>query len=202
MKKIDLLLSGIGGQGVILASNILAEVAIGFNYDVKKSDTLGMAQRGGAVVSHIRLADKVKSPLVQKGNVDVLLSFERLEAGRWVEYLSREGYAIVNNQCVFPLSVSSGYEAYPSREQMEQLLETATQRVYFVDALSMAQEMGNQNVVNIIMLGFLSFLLPIDANTWESGIAVRVPPKFRELNLDAFRKGRSEAERMVGETSG
>ncbi|MDY6835434.1 MAG: indolepyruvate oxidoreductase subunit beta [Chloroflexota bacterium] len=202
MKKIDLLLSGIGGQGVILASNILAEVAMDFKYDVKKSDVLGMAQRGGAVVSHVRLADRVRSPLVQKGNVDVLLSFERLEAGRWVEHLSREGYAIINNQSVFPLSVSSGYEAYPLQEEMEQLFKTATKRVYFVDALSMAQDMGNRNVVNIIMLGFLSFLLPIDADTWESGIAARVPPIFRELNLDAFRRGRSEAEKMVGETNG
>ena len=195
-------MAGIGGQGVILASNILAEVAMDYNYDVKKSDVLGMAQRGGAVVSHVRLADKVKSPLVQKGNVDILLSFERLETGRWVEYLRRGGHAIVNDQSVFPLSVSSGYEAYPTREQMEELLRTATDKVFFVDALSVAQEMGNRNVVNIVMLGFLSHVLPIDATTWEKGISERVPAKFRDLNIDAFRRGRFEAEKTVGDSDG
>lgn len=202
MKKIDILLAGVGGQGVILASNILAEVAMDFGYDVKKSDVLGMAQRGGAVVSHVRLADKVRSPLVQEGKVDVLLSFEMLEAGRWAEYFGQGEYAFVSDHCVLPLSVSSGYESYPTREQIQEILSAGANQLYFVDVVELAENMGNRNVANTIMLGVLSYVLPIDSETWERGIAGRVPSKFRDLNLDAFRKGRTEAERMVGNKVG
>ena len=197
-KSIDLLLAGTGGQGIILASNLLGEVAMESGYDVKKSDVLGMAQRGGAVVSHVRLGDNVRSPLAQKGKVDVILSLEMLEAARWVEYLRPEGYAVVNEQCVLPVSVTSGYATYPSRGQIEELLKARTSRFYYVDALAIALDLGNRNVINLVLMGFLSHLLPIDADRWEKGISQRVPSKFRELNLEAFRQGRTVAMRIVG----
>jgi len=110
MKKIDLLMTGVGGQGTILASDIIGEVALASGYDVKKTDTLGMAQRGGSVTSHVRLASKVYSPLIKEGEADIMLAFEKLEAARWGYYLKPGGIAIVNNLALPPLSVSLGSE--------------------------------------------------------------------------------------------
>ena len=197
MNKIDLLLAGVGGQGIILASDILGEIAMDFGYDVKKSDVLGMAQRGGSVVSHVRLGEKIRAPLIAKGEVDFLLAFEKLEAARWAEYLGPESWVIINDQCTPPLSVSSGYEVYPSDEQIRDLLQSRTSKVYFIDALSLAEELGRRNVLNVLMLGFLSHLLPIDSDSWIRGVSELVPSKFLKLNIEAFHKGESQAERMV-----
>ena len=114
MNKQDLLIVGVGGQGIVLASDILGEVALAAGHDVKKTDTLGMAQRGGSVLSHVRIADKVWSPLIKEGEVDVLVAFEKLEAVRWSYYLRSDGVAIINNQATPPLSISLGTHRYPS----------------------------------------------------------------------------------------
>jgi indolepyruvate ferredoxin oxidoreductase beta subunit len=119
VKKQDLLMVGVGGQGIVLASDILGGVALAAGYDVKKTDTLGMAQRGGSVVSHVRVADKVWSPLIKEGEVDVLVAFEKLEAARWSYYLNEGGAAIVNNQTTPPLSVSLGTQRYPGDKEIE-----------------------------------------------------------------------------------
>src|SRR4030042_1965648 len=117
-QKRDILITGVGGQGVVLASDIIGETALAAGYDVKKTDTLGMAQRGGSVVSHVRLAPKVWSPLIREGEADLLLAFEKLEAARWGHYLRPGGVAIVNNYEQPPLSVSLGKERYPSDKEL------------------------------------------------------------------------------------
>lgn len=192
MKKRDLLMVGVGGQGIVLASDILGEVALAAGYDVKKTDTLGMAQRGGSVVSHVRIADKVWSPLIKEGDVDVLVAFEKLEAARWSYYLHPGGVAIVNNQSTPPLSVGLGTHRYPGDKEIEGTLRQRADRIYFVDGTDKAKELGDIRTLNMIMLGCVSFLLPIDADIWKDCISQRLSPKILKMNMAAFDKGREE----------
>ncbi|MDP2916418.1 MAG: indolepyruvate oxidoreductase subunit beta [Dehalococcoidia bacterium] len=190
MKKLDLLITGIGGQGVILASDIISEAAVSAGYDVKKTDTLGMAQRGGSVISHVRIARQVFSPLIRAGEVDILLAFEKLEAARWSYYLSPGGTAIINDQAVPPLSVSTGSEQYPSDEEITGLLKFKTGRIYFVDGVARAEEIGNVRTVNTFMLGCTSVFIPFENEIWKDSLSRHLPPKLMEINLRAFEKGR------------
>ncbi len=192
MKKRDLLMVGVGGQGIVLASDILGEVALAAGYDVKKTDTLGMAQRGGSVLSHVRIADKVWSPLIKEGDVDVLVAFEKLEAARWSYYLHPGGVAIVNNQSTPPLSVSLGTHRYPGDKEIEGTLRQRADRIYFVDGTDKAKELGDIRTLNMIMLGCVSFLLHIDADIWKDCISQRLSPKILKMNMAAFDKGREE----------
>jgi len=190
--KIDLLITGVGGQGIILASDIIGEAAMSAGYDVKKTDTLGMAQRGGSVVSHVRIAEKVWSPLIKKGEVDILLAFEKLEAARWVHYLKSAGIAIVNNHALPPLSVSLGTDRYPSDEEIGNILKQRTDRIYFVAGTQRAKELGNIRTLNIFMLGCVSGFLPLKVETWQDEISLHLPVKIQQINLDAFELGRKE----------
>lgn len=192
MKKLDLLITGIGGQGNILASDIISEVAIDAGYDVKKTDTLGMAQRGGSVISNVRIAREVYSPLIREGEVDILLAFEKLEAARWGHYLRPGGIAIVNNQALPPLSVSIGSEQYPSDEKITDILKQRTDRIYFVAGTRRARELGNIRTLNIFMLGCVSLFLPFLVRVWKDSISQRVPAKSRQINITAFDQGRKE----------
>jgi len=192
VKKRDLLMVGVGGQGIVLASDILGEVALAAGYDVKKTDTLGMAQRGGSVLSHVRIADKVWSPLIKEGDVDVLVAFEKLEAARWSYYLHPGGVAIVNNQSTPPLSVSLGTHRYPGDKEIEGTLRQRADRIYFVDGTDKAKELGDIRTLNMIMLGCVSFLLHIDADIWKDCISQRLSPKILKMNMAAFDKGREE----------
>ena len=192
MKKRDLLMVGVGGQGIVLASDILGEVALATGYDVKKTDTLGMAQRGGSVVSHVRIANKVWSPLIKEGDVDVLVAFEKLEAARWSYYLQAGGVAIVNNQSTPPLSVSLGTHRYPGDKEIEGALRQRAERIYFVDGTDKAKELGDIRTLNMLMLGCVSFLLPIEADIWKDCISQRLSPNILKINMAAFDKGREE----------
>lgn len=192
MKKLDLLITGIGGQGNILASDIISEAAIDAGYDVKKTDTLGMAQRGGSVISNVRIAREVYSPLIREGEVDILLAFEKLEAARWGHYLRPGGIAIVNNQALPPLSVSIGSEQYPSDEKITDILKQRTDRIYFVAGTRRARELGNIRTLNIFMLGCVSLFLPFSVRVWKDSISQRVPAKSRQINITAFDQGRKE----------
>jgi indolepyruvate ferredoxin oxidoreductase beta subunit len=192
MKKMDLLVTGVGGQGVVLASDIIGEIAIAAGYDVKKTDTLGMAQRGGSVVSHVRMADKVWSPLIKEGTADLLLSFEELEAARWGHYLRPGGIAIVNVYEQPPASVSLGQEKYPSQDEIAAVLKRQTDRVYFVDGTAQAQKLGNIRTLNLFMLGCLAAFAPLEIKTWRESIARFLPERIRDINLIAFEKGRKE----------
>jgi indolepyruvate ferredoxin oxidoreductase beta subunit len=194
MNKIDLLVTGVGGQGVVLASDIIGETAIAAGYDVKKTDTLGMAQRGGSVVSHVRLAAKVFSPLIREGAADLLLAFEMLEAARWGHYLRPGGVAIINLYEQPPLSVSLGQEKYPSREQIAAALSRQTDRIYFVDGSGEAKKLGNIRTLNLYMLGCCSVFIPFEMKTWDKSMTRFLPENVRAINRKAFEKGREEIE--------
>ena len=192
MKKLDLLITGVGGQGVILASDIIGETALAAGYDVKKTDTLGMAQRGGSVISHVRIAPRVWSPLVKEGEVDLLLAFEQLEATRWAHYLRPGGIAIINKQAMPPLAISLGDEHYPTDQEIISVLKRRTDLIYIIDGTRRATELGNPRTVNMFMLGCVSLFAPFKVNTWKESISQRLPDKIRQINLDAFDQGRKE----------
>ncbi|OGO17341.1 MAG: hypothetical protein A2Z15_01290, partial [Chloroflexi bacterium RBG_16_50_11] len=181
-------------QGVVLASDIIGETALAAGFDVKKTDTLGMAQRGGSVVSHVRLAQKVWSPLIREGEVDLLLAFEALEAARWSHYLKPGAIAIINSYEQPPLSVSLGQEKYPTREDIAAALGRQTDKIYFVDGTERAQKLGNVRTLNLFMLGCFSVFASFDTSFWKESISRHIPENIREINLAAFEKGREEIE--------
>jgi len=194
VKKLDLLITGVGGQGNILASDIISQAAIYSGYDVKKTDTLGMAQRGGSVLSNVRIARQVYSPLIKAGEVDILLAFEKLEAARWSHYLRNGGIAIVNNQSLPPMAVSLGNEQYPGDDRVTSILKQQTDRIYFVEGIQRARETGNIRTLNIFMLGCVSPFLPFRVSTWKDSIAERLPPNLQKINITAFNRGRKEIQ--------
>lgn len=194
MKPLNLLITGAGGQGIILVSDIIGETAIAAGYDVKKTDTIGIAQRGGSVLSHIRIARQVRSPMIRQGEVDLLLALEKLEAARWASYLKPESIAIVNNHSLPPLSVSLGNARYPSDDEIQAILKQITDRIYFINGTERAKELGNIRTLNIFMLGCASPFLPFKVAAWQESIANRLPEKVRQVNLTAFERGRKEIE--------
>ena len=194
MNKMDLLVTGVGGQGVVLASDIIAETAIAAGFDVKKTDTLGMAQRGGSVVSHVRMASKVFSPLIKEGTADLILAFESLEAGRWSHYLRPGGIAIVNIYEQPPLSVSLGQEKYPTQKEVAAALKRQTDQVYFVDGTGQAQKLGNVRTLNLFMLGCFAAFAPLNVDNWKESITRFLPENLREINFKAFEIGKKEIE--------
>ncbi len=191
MKKLDLLITGVGGQGVILASNIIGEAALAAGYDIKKTDTLGMAQRGGSVLSHVRIGRQVHSPLIKEGDVDIMLALEKLEAARWSHYLRVGAVAIVNNHTL-PPSVSLGNEQYPSDAEVTELLKRRSGYIYFINATSRARELGNARTFNVFLLGCISLFTPFRLDIWKEAIARCVPAKVEKLNCAAFDEGRKE----------
>ena len=190
METMNFLITGVGGQGTVLASDIMGAVGLAAGYDVKKSDILGLAIRGGAVVSHIRWGETVHSPIVPDGRADFLVAFEVLEGLRWLDQVKQEGTVLINQQEIHPVTVSSGHATYPDKETIESALETAADYVYRVPALRIARELGNARVLNVVILGALSALLPVDAQVWHGVLKERVPAKYVELNLKAFSRGR------------
>jgi indolepyruvate ferredoxin oxidoreductase beta subunit len=192
MKKLDLLITGVGGQGVILASDIVGEAALAAGCDVKKADTLGMAQRGGSVISHVRMGNEVWSPLIKEGGVDIMLAFEKLEAARWGYYLRAGAVVIVNNHTLPPLSVNLGNERYPTDEEITNTLKRYSDNIYFIDGISRVQELGNIRTLNIFMLGCVSFFLPFKVGIWKDIISQRIPPNLQKINITAFNRGRKE----------
>ncbi len=193
MQKSDFLFVGVGGQGIILASDVVAELGLLAGYDVKKSEIHGMSQRGGSVESYVRWGEAVASPIAEKGTVDYLVSFELLEAARWAEFVSPGGLVILNRQRIPPLSVASGKMPYPTEESIVSLYQARTPNVRVVEGLSTAQKVGSANVVNVVLLGVLSRELDVPADKWLTAILDRVPKRFRALNEKAFAAGRELA---------
>jgi indolepyruvate ferredoxin oxidoreductase beta subunit len=191
LPDIKFLISGVGGQGTVLASDILSDVGILSGYDVKKSDILGLAVRGGAVVSHVRWAEKVHTPVLEEGSADYLVGFEWLETLRRISYVHPGGTILVNDCRLDPISVSSGEAEYPSQEKILALLKEAAKNVVVIPGLQTALDLKEARVLNIVMMGALSGLLKGDGKVWEEGIQRRVPKKFRDLNLEAYRLGRA-----------
>jgi len=190
-RSYNFLLAGVGGQGTILASNVLADVALATGLDVKKSEVHGMAQRGGSVNTHVRWdPERVYSPLIGRGEADLLLVFEEAEALRYVEYLKPGGTAVVNRQTIKPITVTSGGASYPTEEELRQVYRGITDRFYLVDGAAIAQELGNPRVANVVLLGAIAALLDVPEETWLRVIEARVPPRYLEQNHQAFLRGR------------
>ena len=191
MDKLNFMIRGVGGQGTILSSDILAAVGVSAGYAVKKSDILGLAVRGGSVLGHIRWGDEVHSPVVPEGRVDYLVAFEILEGMRGLNQVRPGGTVLLNQQEIHPASVSSGDGIYPGEGEVQKALEATTDNVFRVPGLQMAQQLGNTKVLNVVLLGALSRLLPVEAGIWEAVLEERVPGRFTELNLKAFHAGRA-----------
>jgi len=194
VETVNFMITGVGGQGTILASDILAAVGLAAGYDVKKSDILGLAVRGGAVLGHIRWGEQVHSPIVPEGRVDYLLAFEILEGLRRLDQVHVGGTVLINQQEIHPASVTSGLAAYPDRDAANEALNVAVERVYHIPGLGMAQNLGNARVLNVVLIGALSGLLPVEPTVWESVLGERVPARYKELNIRAFRSGREWIE--------
>lgn len=187
----NFLLAGVGGQGTILASDVLAEVALAAGFDAKKSEVHGMAQRGGSVNTHVRWnADLVYSPLIGQGEADLLLVFEEAEALRYAEFLRAGGVAVVNQHIIQPITVTSGGAHYPTEEELSRVYAALTDRFYLVPGTAIAEELGNARVANVVLLGAVSRFLEVPQETWLQVLEARVPPKHVELNRRAFLRGR------------
>ncbi len=185
----NILIVGTGGQGVVLASEILSYVAVECGLDVKKSEIHGMSQRGGVVSSHVRFGERVASSIIREGEADILLSFELAEAVRWLPFLAPQGKVAASTQKIVPPIVSTGAASYP--HHAESILAETTDAPIIVDAQQMASDLGNAKLVNTIMLGIISNFLELPIDQWKTIIEKAVPPKFKTLNLEAFDKGRA-----------
>ncbi|NLE77299.1 MAG: indolepyruvate oxidoreductase subunit beta [Chloroflexi bacterium] len=187
----NFLLVGVGGQGTILASNILADLGLASGYEVKKSEVHGMAQRGGSVTSHIRWGRQVFSPIIGAGEEDVLLAFEKLEALRYAEFLRPGGLALVAEHAIPPVAVSVGNDTYPEDGRLQRVLDEVQAQVCSVPTMAIARELGNARAHNLVMLGALSRWLEAPMETWAEVIARWVPARHLELNQRAFQRGRA-----------
>jgi len=184
------LIAGVGGQGTVLASDILAEVGIRLGYDTKKSDILGLAVRGGSVVSHIQWAPKVHSPVLDEYDVDYLIGFEWLETLRRISYIKPEGFILANDWRIDPMTVTSGQANYPEKKRIMTDFSNAAQHVRIIAGTQTALDLGNVLCFNIVVLGGLSKILGNDPDIWRAVIKDRVPKKIVALNLTAYEKGR------------
>ena len=190
METKNIMIVGVGGQGTLLASKLLGYVLLEQGYDVKVSEVHGMSQRGGSVVTYVRFGEKVYSPVIDKGEADVIISFEKLEALRWIEFLKKDGRIITNTQEVDPMPVITGAAQYP--ENIIEKMENAGAKVDAKDFLALANEAGSSKAVNIALMGRLSTYFPeIPDEEWQKAIDALVPAKFMELNKKAFELGRN-----------
>ena len=186
-KTMNILIVGVGGQGTLLTSRILAQVAVKMGCDVKVSEIHGMAQRGGSVVSQVRYGEKVYSPIIKKGDADILLAFEKVEAARWLDYLKPEGMVIINNDRVDPLPVMSGKVKYP--DDIDQRIAQLVERTLVIDASNIAVECGNVRAANVVLVGVLAAAIALPKEQVEQAIREMVPPKALDINLNAFQEG-------------
>jgi indolepyruvate ferredoxin oxidoreductase beta subunit len=181
--KYDIILSGVGGQGALLAAKVLANLAASKQLDIKMSEVHGMAQRGGSVITHVRMAEKVMSPLISIGEADFVIGFEWLEALRALDYLKEDGKMIASTQEIMPITVITGSAEYPENIEKDNIIA--------LDALKLAKQAGNARCVNIVMLGVLSNFLPFDLESWISSLSAAIKPKMLDVNIEAFKLGRS-----------
>ncbi len=195
MKRADFLLAGVGGQGVLTASDILAEVGMALGLDAKKSEIHGFSQRGGVVESHVRWGARVLAPMAEKGRIDYLLAFELMESARWIEYLKPGGVVIVNKQRILPMSATVGDAVYPNDEVIEKALCAVTNKIMYVNGLETARALGNKNLANTVLLGALAKEMDVDPEIWLDVLVKRVPQKYVEQNKLAFWKGRMGEEK-------
>lgn len=185
----NILIVGVGGQGIILASDILAEVFLEAGFDVKKSEVHGMAQRGGSVSTHVRFGSRVYSPLIREGEADIYVAFEELEALRYLFFLAPQPVILLNNERLNPPSVSLGKDKYPA--EVGEILSQKARIFKSIPGRELASKAGDQRALNTVLLGALANFLPIPAEIWETCIRRHLPAKAQEINLRAFQFGRS-----------
>jgi indolepyruvate ferredoxin oxidoreductase beta subunit len=191
----SILFAGVGGQGVLVASDILSEVLVRSGLDTKQSEVHGVAQRGGSIVSHVRFGEKVYSPLGKMGDIDFLLAFEKLEALRYGHWVKDDGIIIVNDQKIMPTLLSSETREYP--EEAIEFLKKKSSPVTVVQAYNIAKELENVKVLNIVLCGVISTFLDFDETIWKEVITEKVPSAVLDVNLEAFDRGR----RIIGNSN-
>ncbi len=187
-KTMNLFLCGVGGQGILLASEVISSACLNAGFDVKQSEVHGMAQRGGSVISHIRFGDKVYSPLIEAGDADIVVAFEMLEAMRYLPYMNRDTKVIVNTQKILPAPVATGMDTYPDAV-LDQLREKGLS-VFPIDAFDISKNIGETRAVNMVLVGALSLFLPVDKQVFIQVIEQRIPEKIRKVNTEAFLSGK------------
>jgi indolepyruvate ferredoxin oxidoreductase beta subunit len=187
----NIMIVGVGGQGSLLASRILGNAVLLKGYDVKVSEVHGMSQRGGSVVTYVKYGKKVASPVICEGEADIILSFELLEAARWLPYLKKDGVIITNTQRINPMPVITGAAEYP--EDLVSKMKAAGAKVIAADALAIAREAGNEKAVNVALIGLMAGSLGFDDEVLHEAIRMSVPAKFTDLNLRAFELGASHS---------
>ncbi len=189
MKTMNVSLVGVGGQGILLTSDILAKTATLAGLDVKKSEIHGMAQRGGSVISQVRFGEKVYSPIISDGTSDLLVSFERLEALRWRHLLAAGGKVLINDMNMTPVTVSSGQQ--PAVTDLDARLKTEYPDALYIDAMALAKTIGNTRTMNMVVAGALSTLTSFGVDVWEQAMRERIPAKLVDMNIKAFVAGRN-----------
>ncbi|MGD8966354.1 MAG: indolepyruvate oxidoreductase subunit beta [Anaerolineae bacterium] len=188
--NINFLFVGVGGQGILTASDIAASVGLEAGREAKKSEVHGFSQRGGVVDSHVRWGEDVGAPTAEKGTVDYLIAIEMLESARWIDWLRPGGAVFINRQRIAPMTVTVGDATYPSTEKILEAVRTRTADVTLVDALAIAEELGDARMTNTVLLGALSTRLEVAPEIWLSVIERRVPPRYAAPNRGAFWEGR------------
>jgi len=183
----NILIAGVGGQGTLLASRVLGKYAMLLGKDCKLSEIHGMSQRGGSVVTHVRIGDKIYSPVIWEGGADMVIAFEVLEAARVKHYLKKDGILLVNDEKILPMPCITGAAVYP--DDVKESLIASVEKTYFVRAQEWAVEAGSGKATNIVMLGALCRLFGFDKEVMKEAVAACVPAKFAELNLKAFELG-------------
>ncbi len=190
---LNIVFSGIGGQGIVVASDIFCEAALLDGLDVAKAEVHGMAQRGGSIVAHVKIGDKVHSPLIETGKADIILGFEMLETARVLPMLKKDGVVILNTKYI-PPSTSTGKSSNFDHEKILQIIKEKSSKVYQIDAISIASSLGNILAVNTILLGVLSGIpdISVTKESFQKAIASRLKEKYVNLNLEAFNIGRKQ----------
>ena len=189
METKNIMIVGVGGQGSLLASKLLGHLLLGQGFDVKVSEVHGMSQRGGSVVTFVRYGEHVASPVIDKGQADAIVSFELLEAARWLEYLKPGGRIVANTQRMDPMPVITGAAEYP--QGLTEKMQAARAAVDPLDCLSLAERAGNVKAVNLVLLGRLSHYFDFPESAWQEAIKACVPAKFLEVNQRAFQLGKN-----------
>ncbi|MEG0457935.1 MAG: indolepyruvate oxidoreductase subunit beta [Oscillospiraceae bacterium] len=187
MKTKSIMITGVGGQGSLLASKLLGRVLMNEGYDVKVSEVHGMAQRGGSVVTYVKFGDKVYSPVIEQGEADILISFEKLEAARWIGFLKEDGKIITSTQQIKPMPVVTGAMEYP--KNLIEKIQEKNINITAIDALSLANKAGNSKAVNVVLIGVLASKMDFEKEKWLTAITQCVPQKFLEINKNAFEFG-------------
>jgi indolepyruvate ferredoxin oxidoreductase beta subunit len=189
METKNVMIVGVGGQGSLLASKLLGRLLLDAGFDVKVSEVHGMSQRGGSVVTYVRYGDQVFSPVIDEGEADFIVSFELLEAARWLPYLKKDGQIVTNIQKIDPMPVITGAMEYP--EDLVEKMKATGAKVDALDCLKLAEEAGSAKAVNIVLMGRLSHYFDMPDEAWQKAIETIVPAKFLEMNKKAFELGKN-----------